>query len=171
MTYAFTLTDIIPASSSTIYDAWLDTRGHTAMTGGKAKMSNRLGEKVSAWNGYISGKNLVLEPGKRIVQTWRTTNFTDQDPDSKIAVTLTPVEGGTQVTLYHSDVPDGQTSYEKGGWQSHYFEPMKKYFGTSRPAKKPNPAKRKSAKRRTPKRKTAKAKTKKRKSAKRRGQR
>jgi hypothetical protein len=43
-------------------------------------------------------------------------------------VTLTPVEGGTLLTLAHSDVPDGQTSYEQGGWQSHYFEPMKKYF-------------------------------------------
>ena len=40
MTYAFTLTDVIPASPQAIYDAWLDSRGHTAMTGSKAKMSS-----------------------------------------------------------------------------------------------------------------------------------
>ncbi len=171
MTYAFTLIDIIPASPETVYAAWLDSRGHTAMTGIKAKMSNKLGEEVSAWDGYIWGKNLVLEPGRRIVQSWRTTKFSDHDPDSKISVTLVPVEGGTQITLHHAGVPDGQTSYENGGWQDNYFEPMKRYFGNSRPPKKSKPAKksksikRKSAKRR-PKRKPAKVKN--RKSAKRR---
>jgi hypothetical protein len=25
-------------------------------------------------------------------------------------------------------VPDGHTSYERGGWQDHYFKPMKAYF-------------------------------------------
>ena len=33
MAFAFTLTDIIPATPGQIYDAWLDSRGHTAMTG------------------------------------------------------------------------------------------------------------------------------------------
>src|ERR1700730_3317909 len=160
MTYAFTLTDVIPASPQAIYDAWLDSRGHTAMTGSKAKMSNKLGDEVSAWDGYIRGKNVVLEPGKRIVQTWRTRKFTDVDPDSKITLTFAPVEGGTQITLDHSGVPDGHTSYEQGGWQKSYFEPMKKYFGKSKMAK------RKSARRRPSKRKTTKTKTKKRKSAK-----
>ncbi|HEY4863199.1 MAG TPA: SRPBCC domain-containing protein [Xanthobacteraceae bacterium] len=165
MTYAFTLTDVIPASPQAIYDAWLDSRGHTAMTGSKAKMSNKLGDEVSAWDRYIWGKNVVLEPGKRIVQTWRTRKFTDEDPDSKITLTFAPVEGGTQITLDHSGVPDSHTSYEQGGWQQSYFEPMKKYFGKSRPAR------RKSTRRRPPKRKTTKAKTKKRKSTKRRGRR
>jgi activator of HSP90 ATPase len=167
MTYAFTLIDIIPASPRAIYDAWLDSRGHTAMTGSKAKMSNKLGTEVSAWDGYIWGKNLVLEPGKRIVQTWRTTKFADEDPDSKIMVTFAPTEGGTLVTLHHSGVPDGQTSYENSGWQDNYFEPMKKYFGKSKPAKR-KPARRRPQKRKTTKRKTAKAKTIKRKSARRR---
>ena len=48
--------------------------------------------------------------------------------DSIITVTLQEVEGGTLLTLVHSNVPDEQTSYEQGGWQEHYFEPMKEYF-------------------------------------------
>lgn len=144
MTYRFKLTDVIPAAPHDIYAAWLDSRGHRAMTGGKAKQSARTGAAVTAWNGYISGKNLELVPGKRIVQSWRTTQFTDAHKDSKITVTLKPVKGGTRVTLVHSSVPDGHTSYEKGGWQSHYFEPMKKYFGKrkTKPAAKKRAAKR-----------------------------
>jgi len=26
-------------------------------------------------------------------------------------------------------VPDGHTGYQNGGWETHYFQPMKKYFG------------------------------------------
>jgi len=136
MSYDFTLSAVIPASPKAIYDAWLDSRGHTAMTGSKAKQSGKIGAAVAAWGGYISGKNLALTPGKRIVQSWRTTHFTDAHDDSKITVTLTPVKGGTRLTLKHSNVPDGQTSYQKGGWQDHYFAPMQAYFGKAKPAAK-----------------------------------
>jgi len=43
-------------------------------------------------------------------------------------VLLEPVPGGTRITVRHSNVPDGHTSYRDGGWQRSYFEPMKKYF-------------------------------------------
>ena len=128
MSYSFTLTDIIPAPPAAVYDAWLDSRAHGAMTGAKASQSPRLGAKVTAWDGYISGRNLQLVPGRRIVQSWRTTKFTDADPDSRIAVTLRAVPGGTRIILRHSRVPDGHTSYEDGGWQANYFTPMKAYF-------------------------------------------
>jgi activator of HSP90 ATPase len=152
MSYGFTLIDVIPAAPEAIYDAWLSSRGHSAMTGGKATQSAKVGAAVSAWDGYISGRNLALAPGKRIVQSWRTTRFANQDPDSRITVTLAAVKGGTRVTLRHANVPDGHTSYQEGGWQSHYFEPMKKYF-----AKKTKP-RAKRAKQKTAKRAGKKAK-------------
>jgi activator of HSP90 ATPase len=74
------------------------------------------------------GKNLTLEPGRRIVQSWRTTKFARQDPDSQIEVLLEPVVGGTRITLHHTNVPDGHAGYQDGGWREHYFEPMKRYF-------------------------------------------
>jgi uncharacterized protein YndB with AHSA1/START domain len=128
MSYSFTLTDIIPAPPAAIYDAWLSSRAHTDMTGSKATQSARIGAKVGAWGGYISGQNLELVPGRRIVQSWRTTKFTDADPDSTISVTLRAVPGGTRITLRHSGVPNSHTGYEQGGWQSNYFAPMKTYF-------------------------------------------
>jgi uncharacterized protein YndB with AHSA1/START domain len=148
MPYTYKLTDIIPAPPAAIYDAWLNSRAHTDMTGGKATQSPRIGARVSAWDGYISGRNLELVPARRIVQSWRTTKFTADDADSKIAVILQAVPGGTRLTLRHSGVPDGHTSYEEGGWQKSYFEPMKAYFarqaerlvrkyaGTKKPGKK-----------------------------------
>ena len=80
MPFSFTLTDIIPATPQQIYDAWLDSRGHTKMTGSAARAKPVEGATFSAWGGYIKGKNLTLEPGRRIVQSWRTTKFAKQDP-------------------------------------------------------------------------------------------
>jgi len=126
--YAFTLTTTIPASPQEIYEAWLDSVVHSEMTGGEASMSDATGAQVSAWDGYITGRNLELVPGERIVQSWRTTQFTDEHEDSQIIVTLKAVEDGTLLTLEHTNVPDAQRSYEQGGWQEHYFDPMNEYF-------------------------------------------
>jgi uncharacterized protein YndB with AHSA1/START domain len=127
--YAFTLTTTIPASPQEIYEAWLDSVIHSEMTGSEASMSEETGAQVSAWDGYITGRNLELVPGERIVQSWRTTQFTDEHEDSQIIVTLKAVEDGTLLTLEHTNVPDAQRSYEEGGWEEHYFDPMKEYFG------------------------------------------
>ena len=64
MSFDFAVSDIIPATPQQIYDAWLDSRGHAQMTGGgKALQSAKEGAVVTAWDGYISGRNLTLEPG------------------------------------------------------------------------------------------------------------
>ncbi len=132
MPFSFTLTDIIPATPQQIYDAWLDSRGHTKMTGSAARAKPVEGATFSAWGGYIKGKNLNLEPGRRIVQSWRTTKFAKQDRDSQIEVLLESVPEGTRITLHQTNVPDGHAGYHDGGWQQHYFEPMKQYFSNAR---------------------------------------
>ncbi len=128
MPYTFTLTTTIPASPEEIYQAWLDSLAHSEMTGAAANMSEQIGAEVSAWDGYISGRNLELVPGERIVQSWRTSEFADEHGDSVITILLEEADEGTLLTLEHSNVPDEQRSYEEGGWEENYFEPMVVYF-------------------------------------------
>ena len=128
MTILFTVADVIPAAPSEVYQAWVDSDGHTKMTGSLAHALSDVGGRFDAWDGYISGENLELEPGRRIVQSWRAASYKDSDEDSQIEVTFEAVEGGTKVTLTHSNVPDDQASHEPG-WMTHYFEPMKARFG------------------------------------------
>jgi activator of HSP90 ATPase len=127
--FEFSVSDIIPAAPQAIYDAWLDSQGHAAITGGQpAQITAEAGAAFAVWDKYITGRNLLLEPGRRIVQSWRTTKFAAADPDSRIEVVLQPVAGGTRVTINHSNVPGGHTSYRDGGWQNNYFAPMKRHF-------------------------------------------
>jgi hypothetical protein len=41
------LTATIPASREEIYETWLDSIGHSEMTGGEATMSDQIGAEVS----------------------------------------------------------------------------------------------------------------------------
>jgi uncharacterized protein YndB with AHSA1/START domain len=123
----FEVSDIIPASPGEIYTAWLDSKGHFAMTGSPAKASPEVGAEFAAWEGYIHGRNLELEPGKRIVQAWRTTEFDPADEDSILEITFKPVKGGTRIKLRHKNLPLHGTIYREG-WVENYFLPMKEYF-------------------------------------------
>lgn len=127
MSKRFSVSDVIPAKPRAVYDAWLDSRAHSAMTGAKAKASAKVGAAITAWDGYVTGANLELVSGKRIVQSWRTSDFAAGDPDSRLTVTLKAAPGGTKLTLLHSRIPQGQGNY-KSGWQEYYFAPMKAYF-------------------------------------------
>ena len=127
MATQFTVSATIPAAPIEVYDAWLSSKGHTQMTEAGAKVSARVGGAFTAWDGYISGKNLKLKPGKQIVQAWRTTEFAASDPDSQIEVLLEKAPRGTKLTLHHTNIPGGQSDY-RSGWRECYFEPMKKYF-------------------------------------------
>ncbi len=120
---------VLPTTPSLLYAAWLSSKEHSAFTGGgKATCSPRIGGKFTAWDGYISGANQALGPNKRILQSWRTTEFHASAPDSSLEVLLEEVRGDTKITLVHTNIPDGQGESYKQGWLDYYFEPMKEYF-------------------------------------------
>ncbi len=98
------------------------------MTGSEATVEPRINGRFTAWDGYIEGTTVELEPNKRIVQKWRTSDFPPNCPDSKIEIILEEVENGTRLTLIHSDIPEGQSDEYKKGWKEFYFDPMTRYF-------------------------------------------
>ena len=111
-----------------IYASLLSGPKHTKMTGGKATGATKVGGKFTAWDGYITGKNVELEEGARILQEWHTTQWPEGDPPSLVEWKFEAKKGGTKLTLKHSKVPASQApSYDKG-WLDYYLIPMKKYF-------------------------------------------
>jgi len=123
----FLLISYFPISPHDIYTAWLDSGLHTAMTGGEAHVSDLVDEEFDAWDGYIRGKNLELETDRRIVQAWRTTEFSPDEANSRLEIQLEPEKEGTKLILIHSDLPPHGTIYEQG-WEEAYFEPMREFF-------------------------------------------
>lgn len=127
MTLEFEVFDFFDATPQQVYEAWLNSDAHAAMTGGSADISNHVGGEFEAWDGYIQGKNLELDYGTRIVQSWRTVEFNDYEQDSQIEVLFEKVGEQTRVTIRHTNLPQHGEQY-KQGWIDNYFEPMKAYF-------------------------------------------
>jgi activator of HSP90 ATPase len=125
----------IPASPKKVYEAYLDGKKHSAMTGGAAELEPREGGSFSAWNGYIYGTICELEKGKKIVHDWITTDWPEGYPRSLLSLTFKPKDKGTEIHLVQEGVPAAQVkSYEKG-WKAYYWTPMKKYFSGPKPVK------------------------------------
>jgi activator of HSP90 ATPase len=129
MENGFELSENLPTQAAEVYAAWLSSQGHTAMTGSPARVDGKVGGKFSAWDGYISGSTLELTPGRRIVQAWRTAEFPDDAPDSRLEILLQEKDGVTTVVIIHSHLPHEQVESYRQGWQDFYFKPMKEYFG------------------------------------------
>ena len=115
------------ASPVMIYEAWLDSHQHTAMTGGEAVCSNEINGAFSAWDGYITGTNRILIKDKQIIQDWRTTEFNKEDENSELILQFSETKDGCELSLTHNNIPKGKADYQQG-WLDHYFSPMKEYF-------------------------------------------
>lgn len=122
------ISGIFPVSAKRLYDAWLNSREHSKFTGSKAEIRPVTGSKFSAWDKYITGSNLKLQPYGRIVQNWRTTDFPSGALDSRLEILFEKVKNGTRVTFVHTQIPEGQARGYKNGWKDYYLSPMKIYF-------------------------------------------
>ena len=111
-----------------VFDAWLSTEGHSAMTGSPAVFEDAGRGRFTAWEGYIEGEILDVEPGLRILQTWRTTDFKEGEEDSLLELLFAPQGPGTKLTLRHSNLPELSSAEYEEGWREYYIKPMKAYF-------------------------------------------
>ena len=128
-TDSINLTLVLPTDPDDIYLSWLDSESHSLFTDSKAEIDPVVGGKFTAHDGYISGSFLELRPVEQISMSWRTIEFPEDAPDSRLEIHLEPVDGGTRLFLSHSHIPNGQGPKYEQGWKDHYFEPMSVFFG------------------------------------------
>jgi activator of HSP90 ATPase len=119
---------IVIASPEELYEAFMNPEVHSAFTGDKATGVPEVGQKFTAGDGYISGKNLELVKGKKIVQEWKTSEWPSGYPPSIFKLTFKKTKSGTVVNMTHSKVPTEQAEYYRQGWIDYYWNPLKKCF-------------------------------------------
>ena len=109
----------------TIYDLLADSSKRTEVTGSEALMSNTVGGKFSTDAGDVTGVNVDLVPGRRLVQAWRRNDF-PEGIYSMVAITLAPTPGGgTELVLTHRGVPTPLLDDIEDYWRLGYWAPMK----------------------------------------------
>ncbi len=101
------------------------------MTGANARVSAAVNGSFSAWDGYITGKNIELHPYEKIIQSWRSSEFNPEEEDSLIELIFEENEASTTVTITHTNLPPDGLKYRQG-WIDFYFNPMLDYFSAHR---------------------------------------
>ena len=118
----------LPVTARELFSAWLDSVEHRGFTGEPAQITPRLGASFTVGGGYISGKTLELDRPRRILQSWRCSDFTESDPDSQLELLFVPEGNGTRLRLNHTNLPERLKEELESGWQEYYFNPMQRYF-------------------------------------------
>ena len=125
------------ASPHQVYNMLMNSKKHQSLSGEPAKISRKVGGKFTAWGSHISGINLVLKPGKKIVQAWRATGWWP-DHYSVAIYDIAKIPGGSKLKFTQIGVPPNRYSGHYRGWIEAYWTPMKEMFATGRTVSEPN---------------------------------
>jgi activator of HSP90 ATPase len=116
------------AGAKQLYNLYMNSKQHSQVTGAAAEISKKVGEAWQAYDGHARGKNLLVSANKMIVQTWRAKNWDRKTPDSILVLSFSDVEGGAQVELAHSLVPESDFKEIKKGWNDFYWKKWKAHL-------------------------------------------
>ena len=108
----------INATPEEVYNALTNEATIQLWSGEEAIMPSNTGEEFSLWGGSITGKNIELVPGKKIVQEWY---FGEQEFPSIVTIILHPGKKGTSAELKHTNIPDEDLENISEGWDENYF--------------------------------------------------
>lgn len=115
------------ASPMDVYNMIIDSRKHQSLSGEKATIGKKAGDRFTAWGAHISGFNLVLKPGEKIVQAWRATGWWP-DYYSIVIFDIKKVSAGSKLQFTQVGIPPNRYSGHYRGWIETYWTPMKEIF-------------------------------------------
>lgn len=118
---------ILSASPKEVYDAFMDEKKHAELTGAEAKIDKNVGGKFEVWDGYATGKNIELIDSKKIVQSWRASDW-PEGIISEITIELVPENGKTKLIFNQKNIPDDFADEVEQGWKDFYWQPLQEYF-------------------------------------------
>lgn len=115
-------------SATDLYDYLINGKKLTKITGGKAANTEKAGGKFSAYDDYISGTNVELVPGKKIVQKWTCADFPDKHFTDVSIELKKKTDKQTELVFTQENVPDDFYDDISEGWNQFYWEPIKDYL-------------------------------------------
>jgi activator of HSP90 ATPase len=121
------LSTVLPAAAGKLFAMYLDPKKHAAITGGAVTISAKPNSRFRAFNGSLSGRTLMVEKNRLIVQSWRSTNFHADDADSTLFLGFHDAgKNKGRIELVHLDVPKGDYKGVSEGWELYYWTPWRK---------------------------------------------
>lgn len=119
---------VLSAAPARVYEILMDSEEHAAFTAnGVAEISREAGGAFSTHGGQITGRNIELEPGRRIVQAWRVKDW-PEGVYTLISFDLREEDGGTRLVFDQWGAPEDQRAHLAEGWTARYWDPLRAYL-------------------------------------------
>jgi len=112
-----------------VYQWLTDSKRHSRLTGETAKISKKVGGPFSLRKGRVTGINVDLVPGERIVQAWRTKEFPKGIFSMATFQLSRSKSGGTELVLTHRGVPKALIPKVEKDWRKTYWEKIRQLAG------------------------------------------
>lgn len=119
---------VLPAPAEDLYATYLDPALHAAVTGAPVTVGAESGAPFRAFGGQITGTMLTVVAPRLIVQSWRSVNFLEGDPDSTLILAFVPEGKNGRIDLIHIDVPEQDYQGVSEGWEKYYWAPWKRHL-------------------------------------------
>jgi activator of HSP90 ATPase len=120
----------IPADPARVYEVLADAQALSALSGKSGAAARSAGEEFTAFDGYVTGRQIELVPGERIVQAWRFPVWTP-GTHSIVRFTLTPEGGQTRLAIDQDGEPADWHDHIQANWSTFYLDPLISHFSAS----------------------------------------
>lgn len=118
---------IIPAPPEDVYLALTNEATIMLWTGDQATFVPEPNAEFSLWDGSIVGKNLELEPNKKLVQQWYFGEEETENP-SIVTLKLHSHNQGTSLEVRQSNIPDEEYLDLVAGWTNEYIGSLVDFY-------------------------------------------
>ncbi len=118
---------LIAAEPAEVYAVLADADALSALSGMSGVPGRSAGEEFSAFDGNVTGRQIELVPGQRLVQAWRFPQFAS-GTYSMVSFTLTAEAGGTRLVIEQHGEPDDWHDHIDANWPTFYLTPLENHF-------------------------------------------
>lgn len=115
----------LPAAPERVYRTLVDSGEFMALTGAPAAGDATEGAAFSAFGGHITGRQIELLPGRRVVQAWRAKAW----PEGVYSIARFELQAdgkGTKLVFDHDGFPEEMREHLAKGWQANYWDKLAK---------------------------------------------
>lgn len=127
--FGFTLTWIVYAKPLDVFNALGNPSIIAMWSSDEAELEPEVNGVFEMFGGWVKGKVLAYEPGKKLSYTWKPAEWNKKADASIVTYLFEEDKAGTKITLTHTGFPSlKESDSHKSGWVDNVFEPVNDYF-------------------------------------------
>jgi activator of HSP90 ATPase len=118
----------VTATPKQVYTMWVTPAYHGAVTKSLASIIPKEGGDIRLWSGAVTGNFIELQQDQRILQTWRTVDFSHLEKPSILLLEFQKQLQNCRIRIEHSEIPNHLYPQFEFAWEEFYIPRIIHFF-------------------------------------------